>query len=247
VENIHRRLERPARHLVLDFVAIVAVASLVLCFALPAGGRAAANPKDDPYGGYAVINETNPYVLTSGSTTFVLPSSTCKKKGAVGFGVELVAAMTSMHLTRADVAVNCLAKKKVEFTTDAYLDGDLVPSEIASMHPGDTVAVAVTCDGAGTSVSVNDENTGFTYSQSSASPADCDAAQTGGVGVCANSSCTRQEYLPDFGMVTFSDALVNGEALGGFERLVEQYFEGNKNQFGPGPLVGGTAFTLHQT
>jgi len=228
-------------------VALVVGACFALCLvATPAGARA-GNPNKNPVGGYAAFDLSNPLVLTSSSADVVVPSATCKKKGAIGFGVELVKAETAAYLTRADVGVDCIAHKQVEYAVYAYLDGTAEPSEIASIHAGDTVETAVTCDGSGTSVSVHDVNTGFTYAESSASTAACDATQIGGAGVCANASCSKQEYLPEFGAVAFSDALVNGEALGGFDPVVEQYFEGNKNQFGPGPLEGGTAFTLDKT
>ena len=230
-------------------VALLLAACFAPCLvAAPAGART-ANSNKDPVGGYGAISSDlgNPLVLTSSSADVVVPSATCKKKGAIGFGVGLVRAETGGYLTRADVGVDCLAHRQVEYAVYAYLDGTAEPSEIASIHAGDTVETAVTCDGAGTSASVHDVNTGFTYTESSTSTGACDATQIGGAGVCANASCSKQAYLPDFGAVAVSDALVNGEALGGFNTIVEQYFEGNKNQFGPGPLEGGTAFTLDKT
>jgi hypothetical protein len=245
MEHIHRGLEKRAGRGIRLVTGVVVGATLVLCVVSAPAAARQFRPEKSSLGGY--VDELSTVALTSSSSNFVVPSVTCKKKGAVAFGVELVFATTNTHLTRADVSVNCIARKQVQFSTYASVDGTAEPSEVASMHPGDTVAVAVSCDNTGTSVSIHDQSTGFMYSGASTAPADCDTAVVGGAGECANTSCSKLRYLPEFGSVAFSDALLNGGPVvdGSYAR---SYYAGPRNQFAPGPLGdGGTAFTIQKT
>jgi hypothetical protein len=52
--------------------------------------------------------------------------------------------------------------------------------------------------------------------------------------------------LPAFGSLTFTNAMVNGAALGSITPTANNLYEGKKNVVTTGALSGGTAFTTTQ-
>jgi hypothetical protein len=112
------------------------------------------------------------------------------------------------------------------------------------MNPGDTVALSSTCGASGIAISIDDTTTGSVGTASSSTPETCTQAE---VGDDAASNGKVIVPLPAFGSLTFTNAMVNGAALGSITPTANNLYEGKKNVVTTGALTsGGTAFTTTQ-
>lgn len=215
-------------------VAVVALASA------PATAAAAGlQPKTSryPFAGYI----TSPTTITSSSATIVIPTYTCTKKLSAIAAEAVVYDSNGALFSTAEVYVGCSGKTVLLAAITDVDNQDSVPT--VTMHAGDTVLLSATCGPSGISVSVDDTTTSSMGSGSSATPETCTQAEIGDDGV-VNQKGTAVVPLPSFGSITYTNAMVNGAALGSFGPMQASFFEGKKNVITTGPLTGaGTSFT----
>jgi hypothetical protein len=194
-----------------------------------------------PFAGYL----TSPTTITSASATITLPSLSCARKTQALAAGAIVYSSTGSHFSSADVYIGCSSRKEILAALTDVNNHFKVPT--VTMNPGDIVSLSATCGPSGISVTVDDETSMSTATNSSSAPETCTQAEIGDDAAAKDIDAgTGIVPLPDFGSLTFTNAMVNGAALGSVPSSATTYSEGKKNMITTGPLTGGTAFTTTQ-
>jgi hypothetical protein len=213
---------------------------LILSAAHPvaAATKMHANPTRYPFAGYI----TSPTTITSAATTVIVPSFTCTKKLVAVTGDATVYNSSGPGFSSAMVHLGCFRKKEL---VRAYAQIDNIFSfPTVTMNPGDTVAPSATCGASGIAISIDDTTTGSVGTASSSTPEVCTQAE---IGDDAASNGKVIVPLPAFGSLAFTNAMVNGAALGSITPTANNLYEGKKNVIMTGVLTSaGTAFTTTQ-
>ena len=200
--------------------------------------RVHADPTRYPFAGYL----TSPTTITSAAATMVVPSFTCTRKVSAMTGDAIVYDSNGPSFGSAMVYLGCSGRKELVSALTNIDDVLSVPTVI--MKPGDTVALSATCGASGIALSIDDTTTASVGTASSSNPETCTQAEVG------DDAATNGKVivpLPAFGSLTFTDAMVNGAALGSLTPTANTLYEGKKNVVTTGALTdGGTAFTTTQ-
>lgn len=198
-----------------------------------------------PFAGYTTQPTTPPTTITSAAATVTVPSFSCTKKIAAITAVATVFDPTGSEFSSAGVYIGCSSKTQ---TLAALADIDNVFTVLTvTITAGDTVALSTTCGPSGISVSIDDETTSSTGTESSATAETCTQAEVGDDGVSNGKARGKTVPLPAFGAIDFTAAMVNGVALGSVPSSAANYNEGKKAVITTGALTaGGTAFVTTQ-
>jgi len=224
----------------LGAVAVGALLVLGVAAAPVAAGttpRVHASPTRYPFAGYL----TSPTTITSAAATVVVPSFTCTKKLTGMTADAIVYDSNGPGFSSAMVYLGCSHKKELVSALAQIDDAFSVPT--VAMNPGDTVALSATCGASGIAITIDDTTTGSVGTASSSTPETCTQAE---IGDDAASNGKVIVPLPAFGSLTFTNAMVNGVALGLATPTANNLYEGKKNVVTTGALSGGTAFTTTQ-
>lgn len=189
-----------------------------------------------PFAGYI----TPPTTITSVAATVTLPSFACTRKTTAVAAIATVYDPSGAKFSGAEVYLGCSARKEM-LAALSDVDNAFTPLSV-SMATGDTVALSASCGPSGISITVDDETTSSTGTNSSSSPETCTQAEAGDDGVSKGTGATVVP-LPPFGALDYTGVMVNGSAIGASTPGVANYNEGKKNVITTGPLTGGTAFT----
>lgn len=222
---------------------VVLVMSLVAAPAY-AGATAGTLAKASkyPFAGYI----TPPATVTSIDASVTLPSFACtkKRKTTAVAAIATVYDSTGAKFSGAEVYLGCSGKTQM-LVALADID-NVFTSLTVSMASGNTVALSATCGPSGISITVDDETTASSGSDSSSSPETCTQAEAGDDGVSKGTG-SAVVPLPAFGALDYTGVMVNGSAIGSSSPGVANYAEGKKNVITTGALTsGGTAFTTTQ-
>jgi hypothetical protein len=193
-----------------------------------------------PFAGYI----TPPTTITSVDATVTLPSFACTRKTTAVAAIATVYDSAGAKFSGAEVYLGCSGRKQM-LVALADID-NVFTSLTVSMASGNTVALSATCGPSGISITVDDETTASSGSDSSSSPETCTQAEAGDDGVSKGTG-SAVVPLPPFGALDYTGVMVNGSAIGSSSPGVANYTEGKKNVITTGALTsGGTAFTTTQ-
>jgi Peptidase A4 family len=197
---------------------IGAAGSLAVGMALVSSGTASA--KTDSY--LATYNTSGP--VSTISTDLVIPSYTCHKGDALALYADAYDAdADAFSGGYIDLACKKTGKPKLEVALE--IDGSYTfPTTVMAL--GDTVQIELSCGDSGTTATVSDTNNDNVYTESDPTASSCQNAYIGDIGVGLGAG---QRTLPDFHAVDYSNAEVNGSALGTFDPTKTNYYEGAAN------------------
>jgi hypothetical protein len=203
--------------------------------ATPAGAKP---PPNSHLAGYGISIDDS-----SMSGTMVVPSYTCKPKDNV---VAQVASYdnTAEVYSGSNLYLACAKHNVPTLSVGLDVDGTFT-YPAATIRPGDTVVISMSCGGSGTTVGVDDTTSESSVSASSANPSDCSGGGVGMDGVTGTGH-GGQTNLPQFGSLQWTAASINGSPLGDASPTPVNYYEGKKNVITVGALNGSGGFTETQ-
>jgi hypothetical protein len=191
----------------------------------------ASQPKSD----LAVYESLNQSVNSFG-LQFTVPKYTCSATNDAvnGYADSFDPASSApFAYNGAYVQMACSKTKKAVIYPLLEVEG-VYSHATFTVHKGDAMVIAVTCNSSGVDVTLTDQTTSASQSATSSTPADCNGVWMGNIAAASKKGAALP--LPKFGSFTFAGAQVNGADYSTFSPTAVNYNEGIGNKIKVGAL-----------
>lgn len=209
-------------------VAILPFVAALLAVGLSTSPVAAMSTTTSAFAGYSVKAAG-----TSFDVTLKVPSFKCTvKRSIISAGIQTYDAPNSGD-NGSMIVFYCSKTLVPSYYAELEVDGNIAEPQM-SIGPGNLVTMTVTCGTDGTDISLLDPTINQDAYTGSDSPSTCTDSQFGDIGYGKD-----QSAIPDFGLMRFSQANENGDALGSLSPKVHNYNEGTGKVITTGALTHG--------